>query len=237
MSAEVQEEKREPEEKTPEAVAQAEAAPEEKTPEVAPAPAKRAPRGRAAQEVGAEAHVVHSYDDIEEYDNELPNWWLYTLFGTIVFGLGYFFWYQVLRAGPSIQQNYEASRVEDRRRDAERARRMGAMNDEGLRTLSHDATTVAQGLAIYTANCVACHRADGGGLIGPNLTDNQWIHGGEPVRIFRTVSEGVAAKGMPAWGAQLGPDRTLSVVAYILTLRNTNAAGGKAPQGDVYAGN
>lgn len=201
-------------------------------------PAAKPPRrGRAIEKAGTEVHVVHTYDDIEEYDNELPNWWLYTLFGTMVFALGYFFWYQVLRAGPNQQQAYEASRVEDRRRDAERARRMGAMNDEGLRTLSHDPATVAQGRELYNQNCVACHRGDGGGLIGPNLTDNQWIHGGEPVRVFRTVSEGVAAKGMPAWGAQLGPDRTMAVVAYLLTLRNTNVAGGKAAQGDVYAGN
>jgi cytochrome c oxidase cbb3-type subunit 3 len=200
-------------------------------------PERHGKRGRAVDMAGTEARVVHAYDDIEEYDNELPNWWLYTLFGAMVFALGYYFWYEVLHAGPSQQQTYEASRVEDRRRDAERARRLGAMNDDGLRTLSHDAATVEQGRALYVQNCVACHRADGGGLIGPNLTDNQWIHGGEPLRVFRTVSEGVAAKGMPAWGAQLGPDRTMSVVAYLLTLRNTNVAAGKAPQGDVYAGN
>jgi cytochrome c oxidase cbb3-type subunit 3 len=200
-------------------------------------PERHGKRGRAVDMAGTEARVVHAYDDIEEYDNELPNWWLYTLFGAMVFALGYYFWYEVLHAGPSQQQTYEASRVEDRRRDAERARRLGAMNDDGLRTLSHDAATVEQGRALYVQNCVACHRADGGGLIGPNLTDNQWIHGGEPLRVFRTVSEGVAAKGMPAWGAQLGPDRTMSVVAYLLTLRNTNVAAGKAPQGDVSAGN
>lgn len=202
----------------------------------AASPIKKAPRGRAAEQAGSEARVVHTYDDIEEYDNELPNWWLYTLFGAMVFSIGYFFWYEVLRAGPSQQQSYEASRVEDRRRDAERARRMGSMSADSLRTLSRDTSTVAQGRELYNQNCVACHRADGGGLIGPNLTDNRWVHGGDALRILRTVSEGVAAKGMPAWGAQLGPDRTLSVVAYLLTLRNTNAAGGKAPEGEVYAG-
>ncbi|MFO0630864.1 MAG: c-type cytochrome, partial [Polyangiales bacterium] len=175
--------------------------------------------------------------DIEEYDNELPNWWLYTLFGAMVFALGYYFWYEVLHAGPGQQQAYEASRVEDRRRDAERARRLGAMNDDGLRTLSHDSATVAQGREVFTTNCVACHRADAGGQIGPNLTDNQWLHGGAPVQIFRTVSEGVPAKGMPAWGSPLGPDRTMAVVAYLLTLRNTNVANGKPAQGEVYSGN
>ena len=194
-------------------------------------------RSRAREKVAAEARVVHSYDDIEEYDNALPNWWLYTLFSTMVFALGYFFWYQVLRAGPNQWQSYEASRVEDRRREAERARRLGAMNDDALRALARDSATVAQGREAYNTNCAACHRADGGGQIGPNLTDNQWLHGGEPVRIFRTVSEGVAARGMPAWGAPLGQDRTMAVVAYLLTMRNTNVANGKAPQGDVYAGN
>jgi mono/diheme cytochrome c family protein len=84
-------------------------------------------------------------------------------------------------------------------------------------------------------NCVACHTANGGGNIGPNLTDNAWIHGGRATQIYRVVLEGVPAKGMVAWGPQLGDERVQSVVAYVLTLRNTNVPGGKAPQGDVIA--
>lgn len=181
-----------------------------------------------------EDKVVHRYDDIEEFDNHLPNWWLITLYGAVVFAIGYWFHYEVLHSGPSTMESYEQSVAADRRAAAERARRAGAMTDDALVTLSHDGATVASGRALFMTNCVACHTATGGGNIGPNLTDNAWIHGGRPTQIFRTVLDGVPAKGMVAWGPQLGETGVQSVVAYVLTLRNTNVPGGKPPQGDVF---
>ncbi len=181
-----------------------------------------------------EDKVVHRYDDIEEFDNHLPNWWLVTLYGAVIFAIGYWFHYEVFHSGPSSTESYEQSVAADRRAAAERARRTGAMTDEALVTLSHDPATVAAGRQIYTTNCVACHGANAGGIIGPNLTDNAWLHGGRATQIFRTVMEGVPARGMVAWGPQLGDERVQSVVAYVLTLRNTNVAGGKAAQGDVF---
>lgn len=178
--------------------------------------------------------VVHRYDDIEEFDNHLPNWWLITLYGAVVFAIGYWFHYEVFHSGPSSRESYEQSVAADRRHAAEMARRAGAMTDDALVTLSHDPATVATGRQIFTTNCVACHGANAGGIIGPNLTDNAWLHGGRPTQIFHTVMEGVPARGMVAWGPQLGDERVQSVVAYVLTLRNTNVAGGKAPQGDVF---
>ena len=195
-----------------------------------------APRAAKAQKPQYEDRVVHSYDGIEEYDNHLPNWWLYTLYGAVIFSIGYFFYYEVLKIGPDQTAAYNQSMEADRRAAAERARRAGAMTPESLRTLARDPSTVAQGRAVFAQNCVACHRADGGGNIGPNLTDDRWINGGGPTDILRTVTEGVPARGMIAWGSQLGDERTQAVVAYVLTLRNTNVAGGKAPQGDVYTG-
>jgi cytochrome c oxidase cbb3-type subunit III len=184
---------------------------------------------------GYEDRVVHEYDGIEEYDNHLPNWWLVTLFGAIVFAIGYWFHYSVLHTGASLAESYEASMAVDRAAAAARARRAGAMTDESLLALANDPATVRVGRGVYASNCVACHAATGGGGIGPNLTDNAWIHGGRPTDLLRTVNEGVLAKGMPAWGPQLGLDRVQSAVAYVLTLRNTNVAGGKAPQGTVSA--
>jgi cytochrome c oxidase cbb3-type subunit 3 len=180
-----------------------------------------------------EDRVVHAYDDIEEYDNHLPNWWLATLYGAVVFALFYWFHYQVLHTGPSIAQSYETSVAADRRAAADRARRAGAMTDDSLLALSRDPATVQVGRGVFAQSCVACHAASGGGGIGPNLTDNAWLHGSHATAILRTVNEGVLAKGMPAWGPQLGIDRVQSVVAYVLTLRDTNVAGGKAPQGTV----
>lgn len=180
---------------------------------------------------GYEDRVVHEYDGIEEYDNHLPNWWLITLYGAIVFAVFYWFHYEVLHTGPSLAQSYETSVAADRRAAADRARRAGAMTDDALLALSRDPATVQVGRGVFAQNCVACHAANGGGGIGPNLTDGAWIHGGRPTVILRTVNEGVLAKGMPAWGPQLGLDRVQSVVAYVLTLRDTNVPGGKAPQG------
>lgn len=183
-----------------------------------------------------EDKVIHTYDGIEEYDNHLPNWWLYTLYGAVIFALGYFVYYEVLKIGPNQMAEYNLSMQADRRAAAERARRAGSVTATSLIALSRDTSTVTQGRTVFTQNCVACHRADGGGNIGPNLTDDRWLHGGSPTQIFHTVAEGVPEKGMPAWGAPLGDERTQAVVAFLLSVRNTNVAGGKAPQGEAYAG-
>jgi cytochrome c oxidase cbb3-type subunit 3 len=191
-----------------------------------------AARGRGAPEAPRENVVVHTYDDIEEYDNHLPNWWLYTLYGAMVFALFYLGHYHVLRSGPSSAEAYEQEMAADRAAAAERARGAGTLTPEALLTLSRDPATVRQGREVFAQNCVACHAPTGGGGIGPNLTDRFWINGGAPDRVYRSVSEGVPARGMPAWGAQLGARRVQSAVAFVLTLRNTNVTGGKAPQGN-----
>lgn len=190
-------------------------------------------RGAPDAAPASDPRVVHRYDDIEEYDSHLPNWWLYTLFGTIVFALGYYFYYSVLHVGPGSMAAFDQSMAADRRAAADRARSSGSMTDDALRTLARDSATVAEGRTVFMTTCVACHGPSGGGTIGPNLTDRAWLHGGAPTAIYHTVMEGVPAKGMPAWGAQLGAHRVEAAVAYVLTLRNTNAAGGKPAQGEV----
>jgi cytochrome c oxidase cbb3-type subunit 3 len=176
--------------------------------------------------------VVHSVDDIQEYDNRLPNWWLFTLYATVLFSVGYFFHYQML-GGEGTVARYEREMQPVWAQEAARLRAMGQVTPAMLLALSRDATTVSRGREAFAANCVACHGANGGGGIGPNLTDNAWLHGGAPDRIYRTVTTGVPSKQMPAWGSQLGADRVQSIVAFLLTLRNTNVAGGRPPQGVV----
>jgi cytochrome c oxidase cbb3-type subunit 3 len=174
--------------------------------------------------------VVHAVDDIEEYDNRLPNWWLLTFYGAIIFSVGYFFHYQML-GGESSLAAYEREMQPVWAAEAARARASGSVTPAMLTTLSRDSNIVAQGRTAFTTNCVACHAANGGGGIGPNLTDNSWIHGGAADVIYRTISNGVLNKGMPAWGAQLGADRVQAITAFLLTIRNTNVAGGRAAQG------
>jgi cytochrome c oxidase cbb3-type subunit III len=177
--------------------------------------------------------VVHEYDGIQEYDNKLPLWWQYTLYGAMAFALVYWFHYEVLKSGKSQKQEFEQEMAAVRAAQAEKAKASGLLRKpETLITMSKDGATVAKGKEVFATTCAACHRADGGGVIGPNLTDEFWLHGNAPNNIFDCVHDGITAKGMPAWGPQLGQDKVAAVVAYVLTIQNTNAPGGKAPQGE-----
>jgi cytochrome c oxidase cbb3-type subunit 3 len=104
---------------------------------------------------------------------------------------------------------------------------------EVLLSLAKDPVQVAAGKAIFAKNCAACHAADGGGVIGPNLTDDYWIHGEKIEEIHTTVFNGVLAKGMPTWGKLLKPSEIQQVVAYVWTLHGTTPAKPKDPQGDL----
>jgi cytochrome c oxidase cbb3-type subunit 3 len=179
-----------------------------------------------------ENKVIHEIDGIQEYDNKLPNWWLYTLFGSIIFGFGYWFVYQTSGFGDLPHAAYEAEMDKAAMAQAGDAKLLGPVTPEALTTLSKDRGVVARGKQVFTTTCVACHRADGGGVVGPNLTDEFWLHGGAPDKVYKTITSGVADKGMPAWGPQLGPERVQAVTAYVLTIRGTNVAGGKAAQGE-----
>lgn len=179
-----------------------------------------------------ENKVIHVVDGIEEYDNKLPNWWLYTLYGTIAFAALYWFHYHVSGFGDLPRAEYQAEMDRVAAIEAARIKAAGAVTPEALAALAKDKGTVAQGKQVFTQTCAACHRQDGGGVVGPNLTDDYWLHGSAPDKIYNTIVNGVPDKGMPAWGAQLGIDRVQAVTAYVVTLRGTNVAGGKAPQGE-----
>ncbi len=176
--------------------------------------------------------VVHSIDGIDEYDNRLPNWWLFTFYAAIAFAVVYWFHYQLFGGEGSIAR-YEREMQPIWAQEAARLRAAGQVTPQLLLALSRDQRVVAQGRSTFVNNCVSCHTSTGGGNIGPNLTDNAWIHGSNPTQIYRTVLLGVSNKGMPAWGTQLGADAVQGVVAYLLTIKNTNVAGGRAPQGTV----
>lgn len=182
----------------------------------------------------------HEFDGITEFDNRLPNWWLWTFYLACIFSFVYWIHYHVLRTGPSSLQQYQAEMAE-----AEAAALKQAVTDEELVAKSKDAAAVAAGQAVFTTNCVACHAANGGAtmvipgqppvqLPGVNLTDKFWKHGGKPTDIYRTVTQGVAGTAMVAWGMVLGANKCQDAVAYVLTLRNTNVPGGKEPEGQEY---
>ena len=172
----------------------------------------------------------HVFDGIEEFDNRLPNWWMWIMYGSIVFAVLYWIVFHTLEIRPLPREKFEMEMVAAQEAELERMAKSGVSN-ESLLMMSQMEAKQAEGREIFVKHCVACHLDDGRGQIGPNLTDGFWIHGCEPMDMLKTVNEGVAAKGMPAWLNQLGPSRTQTVVSYVLTLRNTNVEG-KAPEGE-----
>lgn len=178
----------------------------------------------------------HVYDGIEEHDNRLPRWWLMTLWGAIGFGVAYWFAYQTFGLAPQPRAVFEAQ-MSARRAAEERVitSRVGSSADVAgvdLVALKNDPAVVARGKTLYQATCLACHADKGQGLVGPNLTDDAWLHGSTPKDIHRTVALGVAEKGMPAWKDALGATQVNEVVAFVLSIQGTHVAG-KEPQGVV----
>ncbi|MEI6740297.1 MAG: cbb3-type cytochrome c oxidase N-terminal domain-containing protein [Gemmatimonadaceae bacterium] len=175
--------------------------------------------------------LEHEYDGIREYDNPMPRWWLLTFAGTIVFAVIYYFNVGPIGNGKGRIADYEASLAAAAA--AHPAPTAPTMTPEQLLALAADHEAMEEGQKTFTTNCAACHRADGGGLIGPNLTDDAWIHGGTITDIYTTVTKGVLEKGMPSWEKVLKPQQLAEVVAYVTTLKGTHPANPKAPQGVV----
>ena len=175
----------------------------------------------------------HVYDGIEEYDNKLPNWWLFTLYGAIVFSVAYWLVFHTLKTADLPVATYDKEMVAATEAQLERMGE-GGTTDESLALMAAIPARVAEGQALFAKYCVVCHLEQGQGSVGPNLTDRYWLHGSKPTDIHRTVTDGVPSKGMAAWGRQLGPRRVDAVVAYVLTLCNTEVTG-KAHEGELLA--
>ena len=158
----------------------------------------------------------HTYDGIQEYDKRLPNWWLATLWGAVVYAVIYWVYYHELDLG---KESAEAVMEEIAAAKSEAAKRGGVVNDETLWKLSQDSATVAAGKAIFMdpTKCVVCHLPTLQGMIGPNLVDKEWIHGGTPMEVINVVTEGVPAKGMVPWKTQLTQEQIKQVTAFIMS--------------------
>lgn len=178
--------------------------------------------------------LSHNYDGIEEYDNDLPRWWVWLFWLTIVFAVvrvGYYHF------GPGkLQFEQLADSMAELEEIRAAATPIGGetVNDEVLLALAKKEDVVSQGSEIYTANCLACHAPQGQGLVGPNLTDNYWIHGGSPTDIHRIIVEGVPEKGMVPWKDILNPEQIRAVTAYVWTLHGTNPPNPKDPEGELF---
>ncbi len=175
----------------------------------------------------------HAYDGIRELNNKIPPWFNFLFYGTVVFGIIYMIFYHVLSSGDvqATEYNEEIKMAELKRIEMVKS---GALLDENTLTALTDVSALNSGKDIFVKNCAVCHTEKGGGLVGPNLTDDYWIHGGGIKNIFATVKNGVPEKGMISWKTQLNPKQMQEVSSFILTLRGTNPPNPKAPEGVLY---
>ncbi len=175
----------------------------------------------------------HNYDGIRELDSQIPPWFLWLFYITIFFSIVYMLDYHVFNSSPLQDEEYQ---LQVKQAEVERAALMnsGAFLNEESVTLLSDQASLDAGKQIFATNCVACHAADGGGLVGPNLTDDYWIHGGGVKNIFKVIKYGVTAKGMISWQTQLNPKQMQDVASYIVTLHGTTPVTPKQPEGTVW---
>lgn len=176
----------------------------------------------------------HDYDGIHELDNSLPPWWLNMFYITILWAVGYMFYYHWGGGGPSSGEEYKQQMERAKKEMAVALAGQANAVDESNVTVLTDAGMLGEGELIFKNNCVACHGQKGEGGVGPNLTDEYWIHGGGIKNVFKTIKVGVPDKGMISWAAQLKPSDMQKVGSYILTLQGTNPPNPKAPQGDIW---
>lgn len=175
----------------------------------------------------------HDYDGIKELDNSLPPWWKYGFYLTIVIGIIYLYYYHGGGNGPSSEQEFIAAVQKGEEDKAAYLAKTAGNIDENNVTLA-DATGIEEGKTLYAKNCAACHANDGGGLVGPNFTDEYWIHGGGLKDVFKSIKYGWQDKGMKSWKDDFSPKQIQSLSSYILSLKGTKPANPKEKQGELY---
>lgn len=175
----------------------------------------------------------HDYDGIRELDSKVPPWFLWLFYLTITFAVIYLLDYHIFNSSPLQDEEYQ---LQVQQAEVERAALInsGAFLNEQSITLLTDPAALDAGKQIFTTNCVACHAADGGGLVGPNLTDDYWIHGGGIKNIFKVIKYGVVAKGMISWQSQLNPKQMQDVASYVISLHGTTPANPKQQEGTIW---
>ncbi len=177
----------------------------------------------------------HDYDGIKELDNNLPPWWKYGFYLTIVTGVIYLLHFHVFKTGDLQGKEYDNA-IAQAKIEVDEFMKTSANNvDENTVKVLTEASDITAGKDLFIANCVACHGKGGEGTVGPNLTDEYWIHGGSIKDLFKTLKYGWVEKGMKSWKDDLSPIQMAQVSSYIRTLKGTNPPNPKAPQGDLYS--
>ncbi len=194
-------------------------------------------RINAFRPVEQEADILldYNYDGIRELDNHLPPWWKWLLYGSVIWGAAYMVVYHVTDTFPLMEEEYQQELARAQEQKARLAAAEPAVTiDENALVYEPDEGILNNGKKIYAINCASCHMPEGQGSIGPNLTDDYWIHGGSIRDIYKTIKNGVPEKGMISWSGVLSPAQMRDVAFYIKSLRGSNPPNPKAPQGVLY---
>lgn len=190
-----------------------------------------------SKEIEREEDIMleHDYDGIKELDNVLPPWWVYLFYGTIIFALVYLVRFHVMNEYDQEQEFKNEVALAELEKSKMPKDAAEEVSYETVVVLT-DAESLAKGKEIFNNACAACHKADGGGLVGPNLTDKHWINGGGIKNVFKLISEGSKNNpSMVAWKANLSAKDIQSVSSYILTLEGSNPPDAKAAEGEIWA--
>lgn len=177
-------------------------------------------------------HKFHEYDGIIEHDNPLPTWWLWSFLLTIIFSFIYLIHYEI-GGGPTLTQELEVAMQNLEKAKATASSAAPMETEEMLNSKFADANLITLGASQYAGKCAACHGTELQGLIGPNLTDDYWLHGdGSHMALLKVIREGIPEKGMPPWDGILKRDELYGVAAFIASKHGTQPAGAKEPQGE-----
>lgn len=176
--------------------------------------------------------IMHDYDEIQELDNPIPAWFSWLFYSTVVAAVVYLLNFHVFKFGKLQDEEYTIEmKVAELEIEALLAKSANRVDENSVK-LSTEETVLKSGSALFVQNCVACHGANGQGAVGPNLTDDYWLHGGKINNVFKTIKYGVPDKGMISWEKQLSPKQISDVANYIKSIKGTNPANPKAPQGE-----
>jgi cytochrome c oxidase cbb3-type subunit 3 len=184
--------------------------------------------------VHEEVELDHNYDGIRELDNRLPPWWLYGFYLCIVFACVYLYRNHISHTAPSSEQEYVAAVAQADEEKAEYLKKAANKVDENSVALLTDATSIDAGKKIFSTTCAPCHGPEGQGVVGPNLTDNYWLHGGGIKDVFKTIKYGYPEKGMKSWEADFSPVQIAELASFIRSLHGTKPSNPKEPQGEIY---
>lgn len=180
----------------------------------------------------------HVYDGIRELDNSLPPWWLYGFYVSILFSAIYIWRYHIVYTAPLSEEEYNIAVNEGEIAKSEYMKKSSGGStkaiDENSVELLADASDISAGKSLYTVNCVTCHGSLGEGGVGPNFTDEYWIHGGSIKDVFKLIKYGAPEKGMVPWKDNFSPKQIAQIASFIKSLKGTNPPKAKEPQGDLY---